>query len=150
MSVLSFPILNGYFEFEPYFMQENWIGFMWIFALKFVVHGNYIRIFFMRSLIVWCVKGHFFKVKNIQYSWTLSDWIRTAHLLGTIPVMWLSGPFFSSLYFRYYANHKPEMALAITSFEALCGFITLKVLLLSLDYYFKLNNSKSSSSTFSC
>ncbi|KAG5002436.1 hypothetical protein JHK87_023508 [Glycine soja] len=26
------------------------------------------------------------------------------------------------------ANHKPEMALAITSFEALCGFITLKEL----------------------
>lgn len=47
-------------------------------------------------------------------------------------------------------NHKPEMALALTNFEALCGFITLKVLLLSLDYYFKLNNSKSSSSTFSC
>lgn len=27
-------------------------------------------------------------------------------------------------------NHKPEMALALTNFEALCGFITLKVLLL--------------------
>lgn len=24
-------------------------------------------------------------------------------------------------------NHKPEMALAITQFEALCGFITLEV-----------------------
>lgn len=24
-------------------------------------------------------------------------------------------------------NHKPEMALAMTDFEALCGFITLKV-----------------------
>ena len=24
-------------------------------------------------------------------------------------------------------NHKPEMALAITPFEALCGFISLKV-----------------------
>jgi mannose-6-phosphate isomerase len=25
-------------------------------------------------------------------------------------------------------NHKPEMALAITEFEALCGFISLEVL----------------------
>lgn len=25
-------------------------------------------------------------------------------------------------------NHKPEMALAMTEFEALCGFIALKVL----------------------
>lgn len=25
-------------------------------------------------------------------------------------------------------NHKPEMALAITEFEALCGFISLQVL----------------------
>lgn len=25
-------------------------------------------------------------------------------------------------------NHKPEMALAVTEFEALCGFVTLKVL----------------------
>lgn len=25
------------------------------------------------------------------------------------------------------ANHKPEMALAITDFEALCGFISLEV-----------------------
>lgn len=120
MFVLSFPILDWYFEFEPYFMQENWIGFMWIFALKFVVHGNYIRIFFMRSLIVWCVKGHFFKVKNIQYSWTLSDWIRTAHLLGTIPVMWLSGPFFSSLYFRYYVKHVSPRSRAPFWCNAIC------------------------------
>ena len=25
-------------------------------------------------------------------------------------------------------NHKPEMALAMTDFQALCGFITLKVI----------------------
>ena len=25
-------------------------------------------------------------------------------------------------------NHKPEMALAVTEFEALCGFVTVKVL----------------------
>lgn len=25
-------------------------------------------------------------------------------------------------------NHKPEMAIAVTEFEALCGFVTLKVL----------------------
>lgn len=31
-------------------------------------------------------------------------------------------------------NHKPEMALAITHFEALCGFITLKVLNYSLEF----------------
>lgn len=28
-------------------------------------------------------------------------------------------------------NHKPEMALAMTEFEALCGFITLKVLFIT-------------------
>jgi len=33
-------------------------------------------------------------------------------------------------------NHKPEMALAITNFEALCGFITLKVPLHYLDYFY--------------
>jgi len=38
------------------------------------------------------LKTTFWKVKNIQYSWTLSDWIRTAYLLGTIPVMWLNVP----------------------------------------------------------
>lgn len=29
-------------------------------------------------------------------------------------------------------NHKPEMALALTEFEALCGFISLEVTCLSL------------------
>lgn len=29
-------------------------------------------------------------------------------------------------------NHKPEMALALTEFEALCGFVDLEVFLISL------------------
>jgi mannose-6-phosphate isomerase len=33
-------------------------------------------------------------------------------------------------------NHKPEMALAMTNFEALCGFIPLKVVLYySVEFY---------------
>lgn len=37
-------------------------------------------------------------------------------------------------------NHKPEMALAITHFQALCGFVTLEVhiLILSLSHIFKI------------
>ena len=33
-------------------------------------------------------------------------------------------------------NHKPEMALAYTQFEALCGFIPLQVSLLSYHYLY--------------
>lgn len=34
-------------------------------------------------------------------------------------------------------NHKPEMALALTKFEALCGFITFEVII----YLFSMNYS---------
>lgn len=38
-------------------------------------------------------------------------------------------------------NHKPEMALAVTQFEALCGFISLQVMYILLICLFRFLNS---------